>query len=113
GPVLFALEELGPAASPAVPDLVLTLRNNSPAVGRRVCDVLVRIGPASVTALDATLQDRGHVHRAAAAWALAQLGPEAREAVPTLAKALSDRDRKLALLAADALAAMGDHARAA
>ena len=48
---LWALEEIGPEAEAAVPDLLRALRHNPPVVGRRICEVLVRIGPAAVPAL--------------------------------------------------------------
>ena len=50
-PVLYALGSLGPAAAPAVPDLIGALKEDSPLVRRYIARALGAIGPAAKEAI--------------------------------------------------------------
>ena len=56
-------------------------------------DALARLGEGGIARLSDLLEDRDAAVRAWAAEALADIGPDAEDAVPTLKNALSDRDR--------------------
>jgi HEAT repeat protein len=51
--VLYAMASLGPAAAPAVPDLIEALKENSPLVRRYIARALGAIGPAAREAIPA------------------------------------------------------------
>ena len=79
-------------------------------VKETAADALARIGAASVPSLVEALRDENPDVRAQAAWALARMGPEAREAVPSLAAALADEDDRVRQSAARALGQIGPDA---
>ncbi len=89
-----------------VPVLVDALNDDDGDVRRYAAHTLTRIGRPAVTALLDVLKDRdkGAQVRANAAYVLGKLGPQAREAVPVLTKALKESDRELRRRAAFALA---------
>ncbi|MHC4398818.1 MAG: HEAT repeat domain-containing protein [Planctomycetota bacterium] len=110
------LGEIGPDAAEAVPALIGALRSSAPGLRHAAAESLRRIGPkaapaapALVAALQAEVAEgvkrpgtrwtadyRAHAQgiRWAAAYALAAIGPHAKEAVPALVEMLAlDRDR--------------------
>lgn len=111
-----ALGRIGPAAAPALPTLAKMMRLDAAIEVRAAAAVAVaRIDPTqtleAVDALLGLLSSPHHGARApeAAANALAEIGPPAKNALPALIMLLHSKDRYQRLLAADALAAVGQH----
>jgi HEAT repeat protein len=103
---LAALRRYGPAAQPAVENLVKGLKHWDPQTRLSVAETLGAVGPAAVAAvqpLAAALAGEEPEQRAAAARALGKLGPGARPAEEALRKALSDPERDVRQAACDAL----------
>src|SRR5262245_55329410 len=69
--------------------------------------------PVSVEALIEMLGDTGHPNRNAAFRAIAEIGPNARQAVPMLIAGLADPDYRIRRDAAFALISMGSYAKPA
>ena len=108
-----ALEDMGPAAAPAIPNLIKALSDVREVRGG-AADVLASIGSAAAPATGALtilLNDEWAGNRAAAARALGSIGPEAREATAALGLALtSDKDAAVRTFSAEALGTIGDPA---
>jgi HEAT repeat protein len=106
---LNALANLGPAAAPAVPQVIDLLRDPDPNVRDQACLALGHVGPdakAAVPHLQKLLDDPDL--RASAIRTLGQIGPDARAAVPQLVALLRHRrdwDQELAVVA---LSRIGD-----
>jgi HEAT repeat protein len=113
------LGQIGPKASPAVPDLLVVLRTDVPQVASSAAWALGNIQapqrhgqlrnqdviPALIEALD---HPDGEVRRYAA-YAISLIGPAALSAVPKLSQKLTDQH--MAYMAARALGEMGPAAR--
>jgi HEAT repeat protein len=98
-----AAAEIGPAAQDAVPMIADLLWTESSLTAARA---LAKIGRASVPRLVQALREEGWYPRANAAWALGDIGPDARDAIPAL-EALAgdvDQDEEVSRAAAEALA---------
>jgi HEAT repeat protein len=99
-----ALETMGPAAGPAVPELIQALRDPNLLVRWAAARALGKIGPeqaaAAVGPLGRLLFDPDLDVDLAAATALERFGPLARGAVPQLVRALgaSDEQKRLAVI---------------
>jgi HEAT repeat protein len=93
GTVAWAIGRIGPAAEPAIPDLIGCLG-------------------AELDGAQRAQSVHGSARRNAA-WALGQFGPAARVAVPELAKLLDDEDPVVRVQAAAALWRIDRHAKAA
>ncbi|HTU19904.1 MAG TPA: HEAT repeat domain-containing protein [Gemmataceae bacterium] len=80
-----ALGWIGPPAHKAVPDLVGALKDDEAKVAKKACQALSFIGDAGAAPglLKAYQGDRNEV-RAQASWALWNLGPKARNVLPSL-----------------------------
>ena len=134
-----ALEDLGPAAASAIPDLIAVLGDpdtdiadsadralrkldgsapalaaalatTDPALRSRIGRVLTAQGPAAIPAL---VKNFGQGKRELALWSagiLGQMGPAAESAVPALARAAASNDAAVAGQAATALSAVGSPA---
>lgn len=108
---LDRLEELGPAAAPAVPVLAWVLTNNQSSTAARLgaAGVLTAIGPKAAEAVPAlilALSDKEPGVQQKAAETLQHLGPTASNAVPALVATMRDPDpgtRGWAVLAAGAI----------
>jgi HEAT repeat protein len=87
---LAALAERGPAALPAVADLIPALRDADDEVRERAAGVLTAIGTEAVPALLAALLPDDAVMRCAVVRVLGRMGPVALDAVPVLTAALRD-----------------------
>ena len=102
--VLIAMGELGSAASPAVPDLLLLLQE--PGVDGAAAEALGRIQstPESVVPalLDAARSGDPSLRRHSIE-ALAQFGSSAREALPIITRALNDAELRVRSAATNAL----------
>ncbi len=109
-----ALADLGPAAAPAVPDLIKAL-SDVREVRMLAADALGKIGPASAPAvpeLTRLLADDWQGNRSAAAEALGNIGPAAAPAIPVLTTVLlTDKEATVRFYAALALAEFGPIAR--
>jgi HEAT repeat protein len=103
---IAGLSRLGADAEPAVPRLIIALKD--PATRRDAVGALAQIGRTAVPALAQALGDTALAVRLGAAQALAEIGPDAKQAVQPLITALADpavrRD------AVEALAAIGPDA---
>jgi HEAT repeat protein len=101
---LQAAAEMGPKAKDAVPMIADLLWTESSLAAART---LARIGRASVSRLlQAIGEEDDWYPRATAAWALGEIGPDARDAIPAL-EALAgdeDQDEDVSRAAAEALA---------
>lgn len=89
-----------------IPALIDTLGDPDADVRKNVVHALGHLGQSAVTPLLDILKDKDKSKeaRANAAYALGKIGPQARAALPTLAKALKDHDRELRRRAAFAIA---------
>jgi len=82
-----ALGDIGPAAAPAVPDLIPMIGHEIERVRRAACKAIEGIGPAAAPATDALLREFERQGGSNEAWALGAIGPAAKGAVPALEKA--------------------------
>jgi HEAT repeat protein len=80
----WALEQCGPDAAPAVPELVAQLTNRSEFIRRYAFLALESIGQPAVAPLVKALDSKQPRQRVEAAEALGRIGPEAEAAVPAL-----------------------------
>ena len=90
--------------------LVDILEDNDADVRASVAQALAKIGKQSVEPLVSILKDKDKsaALRANAAYILGQIGPQAREALPPLTKALKENDKDLRKRAAFAIANIVD-----
>ena len=104
------LGDLGPAAAPAVPDLIQALSDEREVRGC-AASALSKIGPAAAPAvpeLTKMLNGDWVGNRVSAAEALGNIGPDASSAVPTLITALlTDKEAMVRIRAARALGQIG------
>src|SRR5262249_37839669 len=92
----FGLSLHGPAASPAVPDLIAALKRPDALVRQNSALALGAIGPSAssaVPALTDALGDPDWAVRRQAALALGEIGPAAKTALPALAKLDTDANK--------------------
>ncbi|MBS0265495.1 MAG: HEAT repeat domain-containing protein [Planctomycetes bacterium] len=111
-----ALSLMGPAAEPAIPDLVAALASKHEAVASQAAMALGAIGPKAklaVPGLQALLVKGNLAVKEHAASALGNLGPVAAPAVNDLAKLLKDQNEDLRGIAATALGKIGPAAEPA
>jgi len=87
---LAALAAQGPAAVPALPDLIAALRDSDAEVRERTAAVVLAIGPAAVPVLLAALLPEDVAARRAVVRLLGLMGPDARAAAPVLTAAQQD-----------------------
>jgi HEAT repeat protein len=102
------LGQLGPVAREAVPALAGTLEDKTSSVALAAALALPRIDPTR--ARDALPHLTDSLDHAAAADALADMGPDARAAVPALLAALKHREGAVRSAAVHALACIGSAA---
>lgn len=110
---ISSLENMGPAAAPAVPDLIECLNSPNARQSEHAARALARIGPAAAPALPAIIKlARGSTTYSSIKYTLADacinMGAQASSAVPMLIEMLKDHDnRGNQYMAVDALAAIG------
>lgn len=97
---------------PLIQKLVSALENPSQEVRNDAVSALASIGKPAVSAVAATIGKHGPEVCYHAADALAEIGPDADGAVPTLLKSLDDKDNRVCWHAARALGAIGSNAEA-
>jgi len=88
-----AVREIGPEASPAIPILIETIRetrNRDKKLLLACNGALLAMGREIVPHMIVLLRDDSWEMRSGSAWILGKLGPEARDAVPALTRALQD-----------------------
>jgi HEAT repeat protein len=94
----FALNDMGPAAAPAVPALLKCLKSEDRALRGTALQALGGIGPAHPEVLPTLLRylktNEPPGFAVAATMALTRIGPDARDAVPDLLAALKSCDVK-------------------
>jgi HEAT repeat protein len=104
-----ALEQLGPALKPVIPDLVRQLKGDE-ATRTATARLLHMIGPDTIPALLTAMRDKEDTY----AWlVIGQLGPKATGALPALLDLLKDKEPVVRQRAARALGIMGQAARPA
>jgi HEAT repeat protein len=103
-----ALCQAGPAAAPAVPELIATLAEGPLSLTDAVARALAAVGPPAVRPLTAALRDTNPAVRAGAAISLGRLRERANTApvVAALHEALRDGDEKVRSAAVEALVAV-------
>ncbi len=102
-----ALGRLGPRAADAIPSLIGALNDQDIGVRWSATIALARIGPAAVIPLTHALADTQENIRLGAATAFCQIGPDAKEAVPSLLSAMKDQSGQVREKAAEALGRIG------
>lgn len=112
--IILALGDIGPDAATAEPLLVKAMGSKDASLAITAASALTQIQPRSAKAaaravpvLVAGLTDSLSETRQAAAEALGELGPLARDAVPALQKATTDPDKAVRDAAAKALKSIG------
>ena len=101
-----AIVEIGPPAKDAIPELVATIRvsRNADKKLLYLCNkALLGMGPEVVPAMIALLKDEVWEMRRGAAWLLGKLGPDAKDAIPALTRALKDPNASVRKKAEEAL----------
>jgi len=107
----MALSEMGPAAEPAVRALMSNLRDDNAEIRFLAARTLGYIGPKarrSVRSLIRAVSDKDESVKYEAIIALGKIGPRARPAIRTLAALLKKQDGQTRMLAARALAGIGN-----
>ena len=93
----YALAQIGGAAEPAIPALMACAKDEAVEVRRYLSEAFGGIGPAAASAVpvlcDILSSDDDGQARFEAALALAQIGREASDAVPVLARSFTDENR--------------------
>jgi HEAT repeat protein len=89
---LHELEEMGPAAERAAPELIDCLKDRNHEVRRLASHALAGIGAGAVPTLCQTLSNTDSDVRIGAAYALGIMKSNAKEAVPSLVKALEEEN---------------------
>jgi HEAT repeat protein len=106
-----ALEDLGPPAADQIQPLAALAHDCSSDVAYWAVTLLGRAGSGGATAVAELIRvlesDADLPVRERAAWALGEIGPAAKTAVPTLSAAAKSGDARLSRLAAKALEAIG------
>ena len=108
---LESLGEMGPAAAPAVPALIESLKDESERFG--AVYVLRWIGPAAAAELGVALRSESREIRDGATEILADMGPKAKRAVPALIAALEDKREDVRRVAIFMLGEIGPDAKQA
>ena len=91
---LMALQVLGPAARPLIPDIAAMITNANPDIADTAFGALIRIGtPECVPVLVHTLTNESAILRPATIVSLGSLRGAAREAIPALVTLLSDHQQ--------------------
>ena len=116
----FALGAMGPAAAPAVGELLKSLDNSDETIRNSALFALGRIGPAAKEAapkLQTLSKGEDSFARLASLWALVQIEPNdtklIERAVPEMAKGLDDERELLRVEVATALGRLGAAAKSA
>ncbi len=86
-----------------IPDLIQALQDTDSLVRQHAAMALAAVGPGAVKPLIEALRDPVNEKRAAAAYALGQMGYEGRDAMPPLQKALKDEEPSVRRAAAQAI----------
>lgn len=106
------LEDLGPPPLTAITELGEILTRTTPDAPYWVATLLGRLGEQAVPAvgkLIAAAEKHPQIAvRQRAVWALGQIGPPAKSAIPTLERITAESDARLASLAKDAVAKISD-----
>lgn len=97
---------LGEIGEPAIPALINALGDKDREVIRSVRGALAAIGPKAIPALEKALQNDNQDVRRNTAYALDEMGAEAREAIPALEQALKDPHEDVRSAATQALEAI-------
>ncbi|MFK8186293.1 MAG: S-layer homology domain-containing protein [Phormidesmis sp.] len=96
-----------PSAEEEFSDLVASLGSNETSERRAAADALVAEGEAAVPELASALESDSAQTRAAAAYALNEIGADAAAATPTLLDVIKDDDELVRALATSTLAQVG------
>jgi HEAT repeat protein len=97
GEITVAFKIAGTNASPAIPKLIALLSRGDEPTAWSVARCLVGIGTNSIAPLIDALSDKNANVRAGAAYALGQIGPPAKPAVPSMLEKLKTDELKVRL----------------
>jgi HEAT repeat protein len=101
---IAALGGIGPGAKDAIPDLIVFLPHLDTKFKRNfAAEALIKIGPPAILPLTKELKNKNPICRYYAAYALGQIGPDAKTAIPALTELLNDEDLQVRSSAAQAL----------
>lgn len=107
---LDLVTEVGPEGVKAVPALVTLLGEKTPEVRTRAMEVLGRLGPEILPAVERSLGSPSGAVRAGAVEVLLSLPADQVGPIPLLVRSLKDSDRSVRYLAAEGLARFGAQA---
>jgi hypothetical protein len=112
----FALGQIGPDASTAIPALIALLKDKEDYVRCEAAGALGKTGPdtrIAIAALTGSLNDSFMWVRSRSAQALGKIGPEAKTAIPSLIGLLKDKTITVRTSAIEALGRIGPEAKTA
>jgi HEAT repeat protein len=112
---MLTLASIGPAALPAIPEIVASMDTAAPEQRTELAALLAAIsteGMAEVPPLIAALQTGASAARARAAERLGRIGADAKQAVPALTGGLGTEDLEMRFALAEALGEIGGHTTA-
>ncbi|MGC3959036.1 MAG: HEAT repeat domain-containing protein [Verrucomicrobiota bacterium] len=111
---MYALPELDHAAKQtAIPALIQMLAEKELKTGEVTVTAgvagmtLAKMTPESIAPLTTALSSKDHQTRLLAAWALGEIGPDARTAIPFLKSGLDDKDPLVRVTFAEAIGKLG------
>jgi HEAT repeat protein len=112
---MLTLASIGPAALPAIPEIVAAMGTAVPEQRTELAALLTAIsteGMVEVPPLIAALQTGAPAARARAAERLGRIGADAKQAVPALTGGLGTEDLEMRFALAEALGEIGGHTTA-
>ncbi len=105
-PAINAVAKIGPEAKEAIPLLIETIRQTRNGDKKMIlaCNkALLAMGKELVPHMISLLKDDDWEMRRGAAWTLGMLGPDAKDAIPALTKALNESNPNVQAMAAESL----------
>jgi len=105
----YMLGEMGGNAAPAIPHLIVCLKDENAVVRKNASFALAKIGKPAVPALEKALESPAVRTRKNAAFCLGELGKNAAPALPALRTLLTDSDKRVRWCAENAIIKISVH----